>query len=157
MIYPTDDQLLGGIAQALKDTVLPDLARGSAARKQLQAAIETLRRMAFAAPGREAALAADNADMAEVVAQIAKILAEAGHSPPPNLPHRRGGLGAGDAATSATDDNRALQQQLVDLQSAIPPQLAPKITPLLTGLYKRMTGRAIALIPSPTPRPAKTP
>ena len=63
MIYPNDRQLLGGIADALKDTVLPDLARGSAARKQLQAAIETLRRMAFAAPERDAALAADVTDM----------------------------------------------------------------------------------------------
>jgi hypothetical protein len=86
MIYPTDEQLLAGIAAALKDTVLPDLARGSAARKQLQAAIETLRRMAFAAPERDAALAADNADMLSVLKQIAEILAEAGHSPPPNPP-----------------------------------------------------------------------
>ena len=29
MIHPTDEQLLSGIAKALKDTVLPELARGS--------------------------------------------------------------------------------------------------------------------------------
>ena len=94
MIYPTDEQLLGGIAKALKDTVLPELERGSAARKQLQAAIETLRRMAFAAPGRDTALAADNADMAEVVRHVGEILrthsALPQHSPPPNPPPSRG-------------------------------------------------------------------
>jgi hypothetical protein len=79
MIHPTDQQLLGGIATALKDTVLPELARGSAARKQLQAAIETLRRMAFAAPGRAAALEADNADMAEVLRQVEEILTRRHH------------------------------------------------------------------------------
>ena len=86
MIYPTDEQLLGGIATALKDTVLPELARGSAARKQLQAAIETLRRMAFAAPGRDAALAADNADMAEVLAPKVKRFCGANSASPAFTP-----------------------------------------------------------------------
>ena len=90
MIYPDDRQLLGGIADALKDTVLPELARGSTARKQLQAAIETLRRMAFAAPERDAALAADVTDMEEVIARIEALLHR--HSPPPNLPHQGGGI-----------------------------------------------------------------
>ena len=80
MIHPTDEQLLAGIAAALKDTVLAELARGSAARKQLQATIETLRRMAFAAPGRDAALAADNADMVEVLRQVEDMLGRAATS-----------------------------------------------------------------------------
>jgi hypothetical protein len=166
MIYPTDEQLLAGIATALKDTVLPDLARGSAARKQLQAAIETLRRMAFAAPGKAAVLAADNADMAEVLRRVGKILAEAQRSPSPNLPHQGGGtrihealpldgggLGEGDAAEA----NRTLQQKLVDLQTDVPPDLSPEITPLLTQLYTRMTDRALALIPPPMPRTLRKP
>jgi hypothetical protein len=175
MIYPTDEQLLGGIAQALKDMVLPDLARGSAARKQLQAAIETLRRMAFAAPDKSEALIADNTDMSDVLKQIEEILAEAEHSPPPNPPPSRGRgnkfevsasekrlplegggrhavPGGGDVATWAVDENRALQAKLADLQTAIPPDLSLQITPLLTGLYKRMTDRALALIPPPIPR-----
>ncbi len=165
MIHPTDEQLLGGIAKTLKDTVLPELERGSTARKQLQAAIETLRRMAFAAPGRDAALAADVADMAEVLEQIGEVLAEASHSPPPNLRHRGGGtrnndalpldgggLGGGDLAAT----HRTLQQKLTDLQAAIPPDLAPRITPLLTQLYARMTDRALALIPPPMPRTPRT-
>jgi len=142
MIHPTDEQLLSGIAKALKDTVLPELARGSAARKQLQAAIETLRRMAFAAPGRDAALAADNADMAEVLRQVREILGQGATS-----------FGNKDAM----ELNRALQAQLADLQAAIPPDLAPRITPLLTQLYARMTDRALALIPPPMPRTPRTP
>ena len=142
MIHPTDEQLLSGIAKALKDTVLPELARGSAARKQLQAAIETLRRMAFAAPGRDAALAADNADMAEVLRQVREIFGQGATS-----------FGNKDAM----ELNRALQAQLADLQAAIPPDLAPRITPLLTQLYARMTDRALALIPPPMPRTPRTP
>jgi hypothetical protein len=175
---------LGGIAKALKDTVLPDLARGTAARKQLQAAIETLRRMAFAAPERVAALVADNADMAEVLQQVGEILAEAGHSPPPNPPPSRGrgnefenGIeistsekrlplegggrhavpGGGDPAAWAVDENRALQAKLTDLQNTIPPDLTAQITPLLTQLYTRMTDRALALIPPPMPRTPRKP
>jgi hypothetical protein len=137
MIYPTDEQLLAGIAAALKDTVLPDLARGTAARKQLQAAIETLRRMAFAAPGRDAVLAANNADMAEVLRRVETIM--------------------GQAATLFSNDepmelNRALQAKLADLQNTIPPELSPQITALLTQLYTRMTDRALALIPPPIQR-----
>jgi hypothetical protein len=137
MIYPTDEQLLDGIAKALKDTVLPDLARGTAARKQLQAAIETLRRMAFAASGRDAVLAADNADMAEVLRRVENILGQAATS-----------FGNGNA----TELNRALQAKLADLQNTIPPDLNPQITPLLTQLYTRMTDRALALIPPPMQR-----
>jgi hypothetical protein len=166
MIYPTDEQLLAGIAAALKDTVLPDLARGSAARKQLQAAIETLRRMAFAAPGRDAVLAADNADMAEVLRRAEEILAGAKHSPPSSPPPSRGGdmnqkalsldgRGLGEADPAET--NKALQQQLADLQTTIPPELSSQITPLLTQLYTRMTDRALTLIPPPMPRTPRKP
>jgi hypothetical protein len=142
MIYPTDEQLLAGIAAALKDTVLPELARGSAARKQLQAAIETLRRTAFAAPGKAAALAADNADMTDVLREVENIL---------GLP----------AAYCADDDaiemNRTLQTKLADLQITIPPDVSPQITALLTQLYARMTDRALALIPPPMPRTPRKP
>ncbi len=165
MIHPTDQQLLGGIADALRDTVLPDLARGSAARKQLQAAIETLRRMAFAAPERDAVLAADNADMADVLREIEQILTEAGHSPSPNLPHQGGGTrnkalslqGRGLGEGDARETNESLQQRLADLQASIPADLESKITPLLTQLYARMTDRALALIPPPMPRTPRTP
>ena len=165
MIYPDDKQLLGGIADALKDTVLPDLPRGSAARKQLQAAIETLRRMAFAAPERDAALAADVADMASVLRRIGEIYTEAGLSPPPNLPHQGGGTqfkalpldGGGLGGGELSQQHLALQQKLAEIQASIPPNLTAQITPLLTQLYARMTDRALALIPPPMPRTPRTP
>jgi hypothetical protein len=158
MIHPTDEQLLAGIAEALKDTVLPDLARGSVSRKQLQAAIEILRRLAFAGPGKAAALAADNADMAAVISEIEGVLAGRSPSPQPSpiegegagkaLPLDGRGLGGGDASTR----NKILQAALIDLQANIPPDLSTQITPLLTGLHKRTTDRALALIPPPMPR-----
>jgi len=179
MIYPDDKQLLGGIADALKETVLPDLARGSAARKQLQAAIETLRRMAFAAPERDAALAADVADMESVLRRIGEIYTEAGLSPPPNLPQQVGGIknevaaetsqslpqfpkalpleGGGLGGGELSQQHLALQQKLADLQAHIPANLTAQITPLLTQLYARMTDRALALIPPPMPRTPRTP
>jgi len=145
MIYPDDEQLLGGIAEALRDTVLPDLARGSAARKQLQAAIETLRRMAFAAPERDAALAADVADMEEVIARIEAALPESNKA----LALEGGGLGGGEISQR----HLALQRKLVDLQANLPEDLSP----LLTQLYTRMTNRALALIPPPMPRTPRMP
>ena len=164
MIRPTDEQLLAGIAEALRDTVLPDLARGSASRKQLQAAIEILRRLAFAGPGKAAALAADNEDMAAVIGRIEAVRAEKSPSPQPSpivgegagqaLPLDGGGLGGGDLSAR----NQALQAALIDLQTNIPPDLTLQITPLLIDLHKRMTDRAIALIPPPTPHtPRKSP
>jgi hypothetical protein len=163
MIYPTHEQLLAGIAEALKETVLPELARGTAARKQLQAAIEILRRIAFALPGEAAALAANNDDMAEVIGRIEAMLSE--HSPPPNLPPQGGGtrsealplngggLGGGDASAR----NKALQTRLIDLQDVLTDEAKARITPLLTGLYQRMTDRALALIPPPLPRTPRKP
>ena len=67
------------------------------------------------------------------------------------------GLGEGDVAAGAVETHRALQQMLADLQTAIPPDFSPQITPLLTGLYKRMTDRALALIPPPMPRTPRNP
>jgi hypothetical protein len=169
MIHPTDQQLLSGIAEALKDTVLPDLARGSAARRQLQAAIETLRRMAFAAPDRAAALAADVADMEEVIARIEGLLSQ--YSPPPNLPPQGGGRrdkalaqhgealpleGGGLGGGECLHRHLALQARLAALQANIPRDLTAQVTPLLTQLYSRMTDRALALIPPPIPRTPRT-
>ncbi len=68
------------------------------------------------------------------------------------LPLDGGELGGGDA----TARNKTLQAQLADLQTDIPPDLSSQITPLLTGLYQRMTDRALALIPPPMPRSPRT-
>ncbi len=94
MIHPTSTDLLKGVEAALRETVLPELARGTAARKQLQAALEILRHVVHALPAEAAVLAADNADMAEV-------LAKAGADVPAN--------------TDPVERNLALQQAVGDL------------------------------------------
>jgi hypothetical protein len=160
------------------------LARGSAARKQLQAAIETLRRMAFAAPGRDAALAADNADMAEMVRQVEEILrtksALPQHSPPPNPPpsRGRGNEFASNVEISTSEKHLPLEgggrhavpgggdaaAWAVDENRALQAKLTdlqaiipPELAPQITQLYARMTDRALALIPPPLPRTPRKP
>jgi hypothetical protein len=170
MIHPTSADLLKGVEAALRETVLPELARGTEARKQMQAALEILRRVAHALPVEAATLAADNADMAAVLRETGEILGEL--SPPPSLPPQGGGirkdgidpsdsyplppqgggLGGGDLAA----ENLKLQQLLNDLQgrlSGLSPEQRSQITPLLVSLHKRMTDRAVALIPPPKARP----
>lgn len=127
MIHPTSADLLKGVEAALRETVLPELARGTAARKQLQAALEILRHVAHALPNEAAALAADNADMAEVLAKASV-----------ELP----------ANTDPVERNLALQQAISDLQTQ-----RADLTSLLIALHKRMTDRAVALIPPPKSRP----
>jgi hypothetical protein len=141
MIRPTNTELLAGVAEALKETVLPELARGTAARKQLQAAIEILRRVAFALPNEAAVLEADNADMAEVLTKAATILGQ-------SAPTTR-------ASESAPARNLALQSALNELQERVPAELHGEIDALLTGLYSRMTDRALALIPPPASRTSR--
>ena len=129
MIHPTSADLLKGVENALRETVLPELARGTAARKQLQAALEILHHVAHALPAKAAALAADNADMAEV-------LEKAGVAVP--------------AKADPVEQNLALQQAIADLQAG---KQRAQVTPLIVALHKRMTDRAIALIPPPKARP----
>ncbi len=52
MIHPTSIDLLKGVEAALRETVLPELARATTARKQLQAALEILRHVAHALRSR---------------------------------------------------------------------------------------------------------
>jgi hypothetical protein len=165
MIYPKSADLLAGVAAALEETVLPELARGGAARRQMQAALGILRRLAFALPGEAASLAADIEDMEEVLGQAAAIWESSSEapSPPPNPPPSRGRaldhvppprwgrLGGGDLSA----EHQSLQESLAELQSRVAssPELSAQITPLLTDLYKRMTDRALALIPPPKRAP----
>jgi hypothetical protein len=165
MIYPTDARLLAGIADTLRDVVLPELERGSAARKQLQAALEILRRMAFALPEAAEVVAADNEDMAAVLKQVQAVMEDA--SPPPNLPHQGGGtrseaLPIDGGGLGGVDDaaarNLELQARLTDLQNSLanlPSNCRTEIETLLAALYTRMTDRALALIPPPAPHAPK--
>jgi hypothetical protein len=122
MIHPTSADLLKGVEAALRETVLPELARGTSGRKQLQAALEILRHVAHALPLEAATLAADNADMAEILTESGVAIPT--HADPVAL-------------------NLALQQAVSQLP----------VTPNLIALHRRMTDRAVALIPPPKSRP----
>jgi hypothetical protein len=138
MINPTSVDLLKGVEEALRETVLPELARGTSARKQLQAALEILRHVAHALPWEAETLAADNADMAVVLETSGAALPTAGADP--------------------AGWNLALQQALGDLQDRLPGLPAgqrAETSARLVALYKRSTDRAMALIPPPMPRPPK--
>jgi len=128
MIRPTDPDLLSGVATSLEKTVLPELARGTAARRQLQAAIAILRRVAFALPRRDAAIAADIADMAATLARMGR---PTGALPVETVARHLVLQEAVAALADSPDD---------DVQMA------------LTDLYRRITERQLALIPPPSPR-----
>jgi hypothetical protein len=129
MIHPTSADLLNGVEAALRKTVLPELPRGTAARKQMQAALEILRHVAHALPAEAATLMADNADMAEVLTKAGVVVPE---------------------KADPVDQNLALQQAIADLQAG---EQRTQITPLIVALHKSMTVRALALIPPPKSRP----
>jgi hypothetical protein len=138
MIRPTSVDLVKGVEEALRETVLPELARGTSARKQLQAALEILRRVAHAMPSEAATLAADNEDMAELLRKVGAVVPPAGADP--------------------AGWNLALQRALTDLQGRLPSLPAgqrAEIASLLIGLHKRTTDRAMTLIPPPMPRALK--
>ena len=128
MIRPSDPDLLSGVAASLENSVLPELARGTAARRQLQAAIAILRRMAFAMPRRDDAIAADIADMSETLARMGQLVGVL----PDETAARHLALQAAVAALADIRDDA--------VQTA------------LTDLYRRMTERQLALIPPPSPR-----
>ncbi|MFN0089769.1 MAG: hypothetical protein ACKVWR_05780, partial [Acidimicrobiales bacterium] len=64
---PTIAELLDGVAEALHDTVLPELEAGPA-RDQVQAAIGIVRKAARALPQLAAVLEEDNRDIAAALA-----------------------------------------------------------------------------------------
>lgn len=143
---PTTARLLEGVVETLESAVLPELPRGGAARRQLNAAIDILRRLAFAAPRLGATLDADNADIAATVGGLRALLAPA--------EDRR--LETALAAAQLLDDrdarNKALQALLgalqENLEAAAPdPAARTELSARLRALYRRMLDREIALIP----------
>jgi hypothetical protein len=130
MIHPTNQNLLLGVANALQETVLPELPRGTSARKQLQAALAILRRLATSLDKEASALAADNADMESALLKIDEMMP--GIVPVSPLAYR----------------NYALQQMLVDVQErlpALPPDDRSQVAALLTSLHKGLMDRAADL------------
>ena len=143
---PTTARLLEGVVETLEAVVLPALPRGGAARRQLNAAIDILRRLAFAAPRTAASLDADNADIAATLSGACALLAPAASR------QLEATLAEAETLGDREARNRALQAALAALQENITtqaPNLATQaeLSRQLRALYRRMLEREIALIP----------
>jgi hypothetical protein len=143
---PTTGRLLDGVVETLETVVLPELPRGGAARRQLNAAIDILRRLAFAAPRVGGSLDADNADIAITLRHACALLV-------PDEGHRlEVALDAAEQLEGREARNRALLAMLGALQETLgqtarDPARRAELSTLLRALYRRMLDREIALIP----------
>jgi hypothetical protein len=151
MNQPSNETLLAGIADALEDTVVPELARGGQARRQVQAAIAVLRRIAYALPLSAEAIDVDNADIEFTLRQcadqfdpnIAEALDNALDVLPPE-PDRR---------------NAALQTLLAEIQADLPDAEDRRLDIItrLRLLFVRLIARETELIPPDRPRTPRAP
>jgi hypothetical protein len=133
MINPTIAELLSGVATSLDETVLPELAPGSA-RNQLIAAIALVRRCAAVGERIGPYLWDDNHDIYAVLCELAPAV---GLDAP---------IARVDAGYPTIDglrqQNQALQQQLVELLDAVhdaPDDAPPRA--VLRALFERMLAR----------------
>ncbi len=139
---PTTGRLLEGVVETLETMVLPELPRGGQARRQLHAAIDILRRLAFAAPRIGTSLNADNADILETMRGLGALVdADA--------------LARAEALPDREARNAALQHLLAATQERTGPETAAGVT--LRELYRRMLERELALTPPPRRKGAATP
>ncbi len=130
---PTTGRLLEGVVETLESVVLPELARGGAARRQLRAAIDILRRLAFAAPRIGPSLDADNADMAATLRGLGPLADQTAIDNAAALPDRE-------------TRNAALQDALAVAQAKVEEE-RPEAAVALRALYRRMLEREMALMP----------
>ena len=150
MIGIGDLENLAGMADSLEATVVPELRRGPA-RRQVQAAVAMLRRIAFTADRIAPALAADIADMEDTLAQAIERLASLPQSAQALRAALRQGLDEGHGAEPARR-HAALEALLAQLQDGLgqlgtAPADRAGIDGLLRGLFRRSAARELALIP----------
>lgn len=105
MLTPSPAELLAGVADGLQATVLPELGAGPA-RRQVQAAIGIVRRLATALSELGPVLAADAADVADTLGRM-------GHPVPES------GADAGDGAVASLDDLLALDRRLHEVLAEV--------------------------------------
>jgi hypothetical protein len=84
MFRPTPGELLAGITESLRATVLPEL-NGGAAHRQLKAALHTLSRLRHAWDRLPSYLAEDNADIRATMSDVIRGLRAASKSSPDTL------------------------------------------------------------------------
>ncbi len=148
MIRPKPPALLEGVAASFEVDVLPWLARGSVARRQLKAGIALLRRVAATWESFAPTLAADSRDIEATLRRIAPELETVAEIPPALANFlAEGELGDGTDGDTVEATNERLQQLLVELQRALA-ERGPGLSPIereLQALYRRMTERELAL------------
>jgi hypothetical protein len=143
---PTTGRLLEGVVATLESVVLPELQRGSAARRQLNAAIDILRRLAFSAPRLGASIGSDNADIAQTLRDLVV------WASPDGADRIEAALAAAEAEADREARHGLLNAALTDVQSniehvAMDHEAGPEIARRLRALYRRMLDRELALIP----------
>jgi len=161
MLRPTIGELLRGVREGLRESVLPALPSGHAQR-QLKAALHTLARIERSWDRLPAYLAQDNADLSQTIRSVVESAAAGATGQAGTLAsigERLAALpgtaaavpGIGDPALAqAAADNDTLQQLLSGLESALrsgdPSETAAwaPLTEVLERLYERMVERELA-------------
>lgn len=169
MTKPTIGDLLSAMAASLREVVLPELPAGPA-RRQLQAAISVIRRVALVWDKTGPYLHADNRDIEETLLRLRSLLDAAktnGRDAGLEQVHQRLCASLDQRAVSAAEypspqalgvRNVELQGLLVELQEALHepslsegpgrPQSAERteISAALRALFRRMLERELELI-----------
>jgi hypothetical protein len=150
MIGESDMALLRGVADSLERTVVPELARGPT-RRQVQAAVAILRRIAFTADKAGPVMASDSGDIEDTLAAVIGLLA-AEDSPRAQVLCARLRQGLDGPAAGPAARHAALEELLAGLQrdlarAGLAPATRTGIDRLLHGLFTRMVARDQTLIP----------
>lgn len=138
MIKPRPEELLLRTAAALDETVLPSVTDGPA-RRQLQAATATLRRLAYALPRQAQVIAEDTADLERTLRAAADSL---GNTPLAQMINAALAKEAG----SIEDRNLALQEAAAHLHTQAPVENA-RAAEILNDFYRRTVDRELSLNP----------
>jgi hypothetical protein len=150
MIGESDRALLRGVADSLERTVVPELARGPT-RRQVQAAVAILRRIAFTADRAAPALASDSGDIEDTLTALIALLA-AEDGPRAQVLCARIRQGLDSPAAGPAERHAALEELLAGLQrdlarTGLTAATRAGIDRLLHGLFTRMVARDQSLIP----------
>ncbi len=148
VIRPPIGELLDGVATALEETVVPDLAPATAARSQARAAIAILRRVAAVWDQVVPTVEADNRDIEETLRGLATALEATGALPKEGFDALEDAPPAGGAVPDfahVSRRNEVLQRLLLDVQDALANTEKGGAAAELGALLERSVARERAL------------
>ena len=169
MIRPTIGELLSGVATGLRERVLPEIPAGTT-RRQIQAAIGIIARVALVWDKTGPYLYADNEDIAETLGRmlpgLERIEAEEGNArlraalakSQQALKHSSQPLGPCPSAEALGARNLELQEVLAELQEALHEDTAVRsaardaVNADLYALFRRMLTRELEITQPPRRR-----